>query len=297
MASTNSGEYALAMLVLLIVIVMALVRRRPSLPEEAFASLFVLGPTLWWIVDDEHVGAGYIKVAQETVERTQGKDFKIIPLLGRDAVLAKLARPVPNAKQLPPHLWRAYAIAALLEEQGGLVMDGTSTVCVGPSIYPHVAKVQAAMFGTDPNEAIASTVAPGPAPYAGWSATAHHTAWAYAVDMYRAIIERGSTAWTAVEARHIELKIWDEQKKRGAVVVRSVDGGRLPNGKLRQLEDIFGRTFNGTTDPLLALTPETVYVSYDGNMLKRRHEFNWFLRLSPDQVRNSDIYWTKYAGF
>jgi hypothetical protein len=63
---------------------------------------------------------------------------------------------------------------------------------------------------------------------------------------------------------------------------------------MRQLEDLFGRVAN-PSDPNTALTPGVVYVSYNGDDLARRYEFNWFLRLSKKQIQESDIVWSRLA--
>jgi hypothetical protein len=92
------------------------------------------------------------------------------------------------------------------------------------------------------------------------------------------------------------MYVWETQKTLGASVIRSADGGSLANGKARQLEDLFGRVGN-PADPKSALLEGTVYVPYDGDDLSRRHEFNWFLRLSPEQIKESDLVWARLAGF
>lgn len=294
-----SIEYLVAISVLVLVLVMSLLRRKPELPREDFMNLFLTRPKLWFIVDDSAIQSGYVQAALLAAKNTQSKDFDIVPLLGRDAVLAQIKAPVAQAKQLPANLWRLYAIANLLKSRGGLVMDGASTLCVGPSLYSNVRSLGAATFGINPDEAIvspATATAPGPAPYVAWASNAGHPAWIYAADAYTNLVNRGPQAWSAAEARRIDQEVWETQKTKGAVVIRGIDGGRLANGKLRQLEDLFGRVAE-PADPNTALLPGTAYVSYNGDDLARRHEFNWFLRLSLRQIKESDLVWTKLAGY
>jgi hypothetical protein len=256
----------------------------------------LMRPTLWFLVDDHAVHSGYVEAALEAAKKTQ-KDFLVVPLFGRDAVLAKLKDPRTEAKQLPANLWRLYAIANLLKSQGGLVMDGTSTLCVAP-MYPSVRSIGAATFGVNPAEAIvspATAAMPGPAPYAGWAASAGHPGWIAAADVYTNLVDRGPQAWSAAEARHIDQEVWELQKSKGVVTIRGIDGGRLPNGQVRQLEDLFGRI--EPADPKSALLPGTAFVSYNGDDLARRHEYNWFLRLSLRQIKESDLAWSKLAGY
>ncbi len=307
-------EYIAALVGLLVVIVLALNRRKPAMPEEPFVNLPGQKPTLWWFVDDENnarswydfmgrnstePNRGYHKVALEALRKTQGDDFDIKPLIGRDAVLAQIAGASPTAKRLPPALWRRWAIANLLNCNGGLALDGDSTLAVGPSMAPAVRGVEAAAFGVSPDEAIVSpstASAPGPSPYGGWAAAPRHPAWEHAATIWGKVLARGPQAWSSAEARREYMPVFEAQRGLGLKVLRSVEACRLPDGRLRALEDTFGRVAD-PSDPKTALTPGAVYVSYDGDDLARRYEFNWFLRMSPQQIKESDLVWARLAGF
>lgn len=303
------AEFLLVFVLLAAVIALAIFRRKPELPTENFISF--RKPTLWWFVDTEmnartqtsqnsdQPNRGYLQVALDAVKRTQGGDFAIVVLIGRDAVLNHIPEADPQAKQLPPALWRHWAIANLLAVKGGLAMDGNSTLCVGPSFLSSVSGVEAATFGTYPDEPVVNpitAIAPGPAPYVAWAASPQHPAWKYAADTWNTLVLKGPQAWSSALARRTDMHVWETQKTLGASVIRSADGGRLASGKARQLEDLFGRVGN-PADPKSALLEGTVYVPYDGDDLSRRHEFNWFLRLSPEQIKESDLVWAQLAGF
>lgn len=301
-------ESVVAVLVL-VVVLLAIVRRNRRV-RESFESFFFLQPTLWWFVDTEHnsrnwwdFGArssmepnrGYLQVSLEAVRRTQ-REFRIVPLIGREAVLSLLGVTDPSVKQLPPALWRDYAIANILAKKGGLVMDGNSTLCVGPSLYPQVSSIGAAMFGVNPDEPVYTHVqSPGPAPYVGWASSPNHPAWVYSANVWNRLVASGPQAWSSAEARRTNQTVWEKQSSLGCVLLRDVDGGRLPNGKLRQLEDLFGRVAT-PSDPNMSIMPGTVYVSYNGDDLARRYEFNWFLRLSKKQIQESDFVWSRLAN-
>jgi hypothetical protein len=308
--------YIVSLLLLLVVVVFAVMRRFPrELPPEDFGNpLLSSKPTLWWFVDTEpnarywldftgrqttEPNRGYLSIALDAVRRTQGADFDVKPLIGRDAVLAQIPGAPAAAKQLPPALWRRWAIANLLAANGGLVMDGNSTLCVGPSFKTSIGDSAAAVFGITSDEPIASpatALAPGPAPYVGWAAKPHHPAWRHAADVWNALVRRGPQAFTSAEARRTYMTVYEAQKTAGIDTIRIADGGRLPDGRVRQLEDLFGRV-SEPADPKTSLIPGTVYVPYDGDDLSRRYEFAWFLRLSPQQIKESDLVWARLAGF
>jgi hypothetical protein len=307
-------EYIAALVGLLVVLILALNRRKPTLPAEDFVSLPGMKPTLWWFVEDENnarswldfggrsttePNRGYLKVALEALQKTQGEDFDIKPLIGRDAVLAQIEGAPVAAKQLPPALWRRWAIANLLNCHGGLAMDGDSTLAVGPRFKPLLAGVDAAAFGVTPDEAIVNptmALAPGPSPYAGWASAARHPAWTHSADIWGRLVARGPQAWSSAEARREYMPVFEAQRKLGLVVIREAEASRIPDGRPRALEDLFGR-MSVPADPKTALTPGAVYVAYDGDDLARRFEFNWFLRMSPAQIKESDLVWARLAGF
>jgi len=309
----SSGYTLLTVLALCAIVVFLSVYRRKGYSTDPFVDFLTTKPTLWWFVDSEpnarnwwDFGArrstdpnrGYLQVSRESLVKSQGADFAIRTLIGRNEVMSVLRNPNPMALRLPPALWRQWAISNLLAEKGGLVMDGNSTLTVGPSFLPLVKDVDATCFGIHPEEPVASpttAIAPGPSPYVAWSRSAGHPAWKLAADRWNTLVARGPQAWSAAVCRRSELAVWDEQKQKGISVIREADGSRLPSGKLRVLEDLFGRS-SDTKDPRLALLPNTVFISFDGDQLERRYEFNWILVLSGKEIKASNLLWAKLAA-
>jgi hypothetical protein len=179
-------------------------------------------------------------------------------------------------------------------------MDANSTLCLGPSFYPAIKDVDTAVFGTHPDEPRVSTataVAPGPSPYLGWASVPNTGSWTYAAKEINDLFQRGPQAWGAAVARRQELYVWEHQKDLGTKVIREADGGRLPNGRPRDLEDLFGRLSDDENDPKSAVLPNAIFMSWDGDQLVRRFEFNWFCALTANDVKNTDTLWTKLAGY
>jgi hypothetical protein len=298
---------------LVLVFILSFMRRVPR-PTEAFMPFQLIKPKLYWFVDGDAVpnsrnwwdfhgrqsvtpNRGYLSVTLDALNRTQGKDFNIIPLIGRMQTMTYLGNAHPRAIDLPPALWRCYIIAALAV-RGGLVIDGNSVLTLGPSFAPHLKDVAAAVFGCDHDEAVVNpqeALAPGPDNYVGYAAAANHPAWTYTLNEYTKLCEAGPQTWTAALARRMPRTLFETQKQKGIECIRDVDGSRLPNGQLRQLEDYFGRKYD-VEDPKQAVDPKAVYVTYNGEDLERRYEFNWFLRLSHKQLEDTDLLWSKYAG-
>ena len=278
---------------------------------NALPAVFSTKPTLYWFCDSEtnarnwnDFGArnsqlpnrGYLEVALKKAIHTQ-KDFHVVPVIGRNELFALLPDLDPAAKQLPPKLWREFVIANILWKKGGLVMDGDSTLCIGNSFYPFVKNIDTATFGINPDEPIVSpltAVSPGPSSFVGWSKHPNHPVWKYSADIYNTLLARGPQAWDSALARRMNQYIWEKQKQMGCSLLRGLEGSRLATGKFRQLEDIFGR-LSEPIDPHTMLSKDAIYISYDGEDLQKRYEFNWFLRLSPRQLKESDFMWAKLA--
>ena len=318
LSKMESSGVVLPLAVLLTALAVTLsLYRRSMLGTDSFADSAQNNqsgkPTLFWFVDSEtnsrhwwDFGArnsnmpnrGYLQVSLEALKRTQSADFNIVPLIGRQAVLDLLPNADRKAMNMPPALWRTWVIANLCSSYGGLVMDANSTLCLGPSFAPLLQNVPAAMFGTDPAEARVSTttgVAPGPAPYVGWAQAPHHPGWDYAAKEINDLTRGGPQSWTAAVARRYNRILWVGQKERGIIILRAADGGRYPDGRLRVLEDLFGRLADDYTNDEIAILPQAVFVSWDGDDLVRRYEFNWFCALNADDVRNTNTIWTKLA--
>jgi hypothetical protein len=305
-------EYFLVVFLLVLVFLLTYFRRSPYIPNESFLDTPVLKQNLYWFVDSEPntrnwwdfhgrrsdtPNRGYLEVVLDSLKRTQGHDFNIVPLIGRLQTMAYLETAEPRAIDLPPSLWRVYVISFLASKKGGLIIDGNSVLTLGPSFAPLLVNVQAALFGTDHDEAVVSpkALAPGPDNYIGYSLAPNHPAWTFTLNEYTKLVKSGPQSWTAAVARRMPRTLWETQKIKGMECIRKADGSRLPDGTLRQLEDYFGRSAT-IEDPNQAMNSNALYVAYDGDALEKRFEYNWFLRLNKKQLEDTNLMWSKYVG-
>ena len=299
-------EFPIVLILLLIACVCVYVYKNRT---EGFQMEFSLKPTLWWFVDDEtnarkwwDFGArnsrkpnrGYLEVALEAVHATQGKDFHIVPLIGREAVsrvLLEAGETVPDG--LPAKIWRQWALTNLLAAKGGLVMVGDSTLCVGPSFATVTKDTQCAMFGVTPNE---PRVLPGadvaPASWVGWSLHPHQPVWDIAANTWNRLAAAGPTGWSAAEARRLEDYIWSMQKLKSPKLLQAAEGGRKTDGTELTPEDFLGK--QNPVDPKIVLN-NVLYVPMDGDALVRSYRYSWFVRMSRDQILESNFYWATLA--
>lgn len=271
---------------------------------------FSLKPKLWWIADDQtnarkwwDFGArnsrkpnrGYLELALDCVYATQGRDFDVQPLFGREDVM-QLVRAaggsVPEGvENMPVALWRQWATAALLATRGGLVLVGDSTLCIGPSFGSFTTSSQEAVFGIYPDgpRAVPGSET-GPAPWAGWAAKPHSPGWDAAFATLNLLAQAGPTSWSAAEARRTNLYIWDLQSAKGIKFFQEADGGRLEDGHERTIADLLGRSTNPPP-----IRPGVVYIPMDGDRLVRSAEYGWFVRMSTKQILDSEFVWAQLA--
>jgi len=295
--------------------VVVFLKYRTHFSTETFSAEILGKPNLWWIVDSEtnsrnwwDFGArnssvpnkGYLKVALNCAMKTQSGDFTIHIIPGRQAVTKFLTengmRVSEKSESMPASVWRQWAIANILALKGGLAMMGDSTLCIGPSFGQYVLGVDAATCGIYPNEASAlpGSEMVGPAPWVGWSSRPFHPGWKYAAEKWNLILNAGPTAWTAADARRENLSIWAFQKTMNVSLLQDVEGGRNPDGSERTLEDLFART-SKPVDPKTIIDPGTVYVPFDGDALVRTYRYAWFVRMSEQQIIESDFVWAALA--
>ncbi len=270
-------------------------------------------PILWWFADDEtnarswwDFGArnstqpnrGYLEVALDAVRATQGFDFTIRVLLGREAVervIREAGEALPqNLRQFPARMWRQWALCSLLAAKGGLVMAGDSTLCVGPSFASLVRSKEAAVFGTTVDEPLAlpGVADVAPAYWVGWAAKPHTPVWDIAATSWHRVVAAGPTSWSAADARNLQEKIWSVQKQKQVARLPLAEGSRKSDGSHITLEDLLMKQ---TPDPKVQLDAETVYIVADGDALIRDYRYGWFVRMSRSQILTSEFMWARLA--
>jgi hypothetical protein len=305
----------LVFLILVGIVAVHLLRKEGFQLQQVSHGLLTLKPTLWWIVEDEtnarswwDFGArnsrrpnrGYLEVALQAAQATQGRDFEIVPLMGRAAVqqlIMEAGEPLAaHVDQLPAKVWRQWAVANVLATKGGLVMLGDSTLCIGPSFGPLVHSVEAAMFGITAEEprAIPGADVP-PANWVGWATKPHHPVWDIAAGTWNRVANAGPTTWSAAEARRMEEHVWSQQALKQPTLFQGAEGSRKVDGTQLTAEDFLGKQVN-PLDPKIALSPDVVYVPMDGDALVREYRYSWFVRMSKTQLLESNFYWAVLAA-
>jgi hypothetical protein len=286
--------------------------------SQGSASLFMAGgsgllssekPTLWWFVDDSQVNSRewldwgnrdtrepnepYLKICQRRAVALWSADFTVRPVIGRQAALA-LLKDVPTEVALtPPALWMPWCRAAFLTQYGGLWMDG-SVLPVSADLARRVQGLDVMTFGSDPDEGLSASEdsAPAAGRSAGWASVPNHPMWAGIQRDLGLLVGQGPASWSAPEARRALRTLWDKHCSGVTRIDRAAEVGRDKYGRRLELDTLLGQTewVDGTLEG-------GVWVSWpDGrDGLERAVPWQWFMRLSEEQIRESDFVWAKWA--
>lgn len=269
-------------------------------------------PILWYVIDDygtnnrrwidfgsrtsKDLNMSFLAITKSRCLMTQGDDFDVRFLLGREAVASVLtaaaAIAVPALHlSVPPSLWRAWARSALMRYCGGLYMDGLS-LCLGPSFMSCVAGLDAAVFGTEHDEPRTSALDGSCSPFAGWSLAPGHAAWTGLNKDIVDLVDGGVLTWTAAIARN-QISEWYGKHLRIMPCLRACEWSRLPSGKPIELEDLFGRALTGEYVP----DASAVYLPLDYERLDKSVTYKWFLSLPVTQILapESQFLWATLA--
>lgn len=262
-------------------------------------------PRIWWYVDDSQVNARqwldwgdrstrepnepYLKICQARAQMLWGRVFDVQPVIGRAEAFRLLGYSVPHS--VPPALFMAWCRAAFLSKHGGLWLDGSVLpMAGGEELQERLRGRSVLAFGVDPDEklATAAAVAPMAGLAAGWAATPGQPVWSRMESALRALIDQGAPTWSAVVARRALRQLWESDTP----VDRSAEISRDKYGRRLELDTLLGQTDwpDGSTEGGLWVPfPD----GRDG--LERASPWLWFLRMSPEQIRESEFVWAKWA--
>lgn len=267
-------------------------------------------PTIWWYVDDSQVNVHqwldwgnratrepnepYLKICLARAQFLWGADFNIRPVIGRAAAFELLSvSDVSNS--VPPALFLPWCRAAFLSKFGGLWLDGSVLpVGSGVALKERLARASVLMFGVDPDEKLATSaaVAPMAGVAAGWSASPNDPMWTKLATDLRALIGEGPPAWSTIITRRSLRRLWEEYAK-GIPVDRAAEVSRDRYGRRLELDTLLSQTEwpDGTLeDGLWVPLPD----GRDG--LERATHWAWFLRMSPEQISESDFVWAQWSS-
>jgi hypothetical protein len=88
--------------------------------------------------------------------------------------------------------------------------------------------------------------------------------------------------------------VWEIQASKGVQSLQAADGSRRRDGLELTREDLLMKKAD-PVDPKTVLSPAVVFVSMDGDALVRDYRYAWFVRMSRDQIMESNFVWAALA--
>jgi hypothetical protein len=260
-------------------------------------------PTVWIYVDDTDVNSRwwadfgarssrvynlpFLNLCYQTIVAALGDKYHVEVIGGladAERRLGSLPEPMRN-KRLPLRDEEmTYLKVAFLEQFGGLWM-GPATIVLRQ--LPELPKDKVALFGSDPLETYAGPKGTFmPNQHAMWSPIPHHPFFSQWRQMLYERIERQATG---KEIRND--KNWDAlfaaTGKQDVIILPNAELTRKKNGRKIELEDLLAAGTDGNLP--FEIHPETVYVPFPWPELLERRMFGWFLRMSENQIMDSDL--------
>lgn len=260
-------------------------------------------PTIWVFVDNSDVNSRwwadfgarssrvlnmpFLNLCYQSIVNSAGDKYHVEVISGlgdAERRLGGLPTPMRN-KRLPLRDEEmTYLKVAFLEKFGGLWM-GPASICLRK--FPELPKDKVVLFGSDPLETYAGARGTFlPNQHALWSPKPNHPFFTQWKDILTARIEEQHTGKEIRNDKNWDI-LFVGTGKEDVIVMPQAELTRKKNGRKIELEDLLA----AGTDGILPfdIHPETVYVPFPWPELLERRIFGWFLRMSEEQVMESDL--------
>jgi hypothetical protein len=308
--NTTEKLYATVFGVLFVGAIYAFYHSRRIIEENVFMDKHLLKrgmdkPVIWLYYDTGDVNSRYymdfgarssralnmpfLNLCYETIVAQNSAEYRIEVVTGLAGVAALLGHnAMPSGLQNYATFVNEAEInwirTAVLAKFGGLWLD-VHTVCLRP--FGPLPKDRVVFYGTDLNETYAGaegTAIPGFRCI--WSGQAEHPLFNEWEQICHARLDaKGGGQQIRRDAN------WDwvalSSKYSGIQVDFAAEGLRKKGGKRVELEDLLSTGHEGKLP--FAVANYTIFISLPWPELRDREMFGWFLRMSEDQILESDL--------
>lgn len=232
----------------------------------------------------------FLNLCYESIAKQNSANYRIEAISGLNGLAEKLG----GWDQLPAKLQNplvtlepsdmAWIRAAILAKFGGLWV-APATICIKPfGLLPS----KPVFFGTDADESFAGTVGTAaPNFQVAWSPNVNNPFWAAWEAKSRSRLDSsagGDTARSADKWEFVALSnLYPDLEVRPLAEI----GRKGAAGRRIQLEDILASGQEG--DMPFEISSLGVYVAIPWPELRNRRAFGWFLRMSENQIAESDL--------
>ena len=232
----------------------------------------------------------YLNLCYQSIAMKNGQTYNIKVLAGLSDVAVLLGgwNNLPKPLQNPiAHVGEAelnYIRATILNRFGGVWVN-PSTIFLKP-LPDYSESKNVIFFGTDKDETYSgSNGTPVPGVDIMYSPNAHNPVFEHLEKVALARIERqeggrqfrGDIKW---DLREVMAKYKDIE------YLPECEFARKENGRRIQLEDLLGTS-------IIPVNPKACFIPLPNKELEERRNFEWFLRMSEEQILNSELYISK----
>jgi hypothetical protein len=308
----NKGVLITAGLVTAIAVIAAVVTASTTIEENPFrdAKLLQRGmglPVIWLYLDSSDVTSRswldfmgrssrairlpFMNLCYQTIVVQNKDNYRVEVINGLSDVAIRLGgwAALPTTLQNPlatvGEAELGWIRAAILKKEGGLWLSPT-VVAIKP--FDKMPSDKVVFFGTDTGETFSGPAGtPAPGLRCVWSPRAEHPMFVKWEAMTRNRLEtqmggkefRGDEKWDARQlaaefSKEVEYKPHEELSRK-------------PSGKRIQLEDLLSAGQQGVLP--FDIQKQSTYVPIPWSELERSRNFGWFLRMSEEQIMESDL--------
>ena len=274
-----------------------------SYQDPKFIETGLNTPTIWIFINDTDVNSRvwadfgarssrvynmpFLNLCYQSIVNSAGTKYHVEVIGGladAERRLGYLPTPMTN-KRIPLRSEEmTYLKIAFLEKFGGLWIS-PATICIKE--FPELPKDKVILFGSDPLETYAGpqgTVMPNQ--HAMWSPKPNHPFFTTWKKMLEPRIEeqhggreiRNDSRWDA---------LFSGSSRNDIIVMANAELTRKSSGRKIELEDLLAAGTEG--DLPFTIHPDTIYIPFPYPELLQRRMFGWFLRMSEEQIKESDL--------
>jgi hypothetical protein len=278
-------------------------KQKNSFYDDKLLERGVNTPTIWIYVDDTDVNSRwwadfgarssrvynmpFLNLCYQSIVAATGNKYHVEVIGGladAERRLGRLPGPMQN-KRLPLRDEEmTYLKVAFLEKYGGLWIGPASIVI---RELPELPKDKIVLFGSDPLETYASPQGTFlPNQHALWSPKPEMTFFVHWKKILEERIERYSTGKEIRNDKNWDI-LFVGTGKQDVIVMPNAELTRKKTGRKIELEDLLASGTEGSLP--FDIHPETLYIPFPWPELLERRIFGWFLRMSEEQILESDL--------
>lgn len=234
----------------------------------------------------------FLNLCYETIVRQNKDEYRIEVIGGLPGVAELLGgwEALPSGLRNPLTVINEaeinYIRSAILAKYGGLWLSPYS-ICLRP--FGKLPEDKIVFFGTDLDETYSGNLGTAvPGFRCIWAPKAQEPFFEeWTMICYKRINEKRGGEQIRGDAKWDWVHLSSKYVERGIVVDVQAEGGRKKGGRRIQLEDIFAAGQEGNIP--FDICNYTVYITINWPELRDREYFGWFLRMSEDQIMESDL--------